>query len=75
LELSSIDNAFERFSRPDVGRTIEGTGLGLSIVSSIARAHGGEARATNAAGGGASVWITLPESDHAPAQADLQKWS
>jgi signal transduction histidine kinase len=57
-----LDVAFERFSRPDVGRTTEGTGLGLSIVSSIARAHGGEARATNVGGGGASVWITLPEA-------------
>lgn len=60
--------AFERFSRPDRGRTVEGTGLGLSIVRSIARAHGGEARATNGVSGGADAWISLPEkADRAPA--------
>jgi signal transduction histidine kinase len=52
--------AFERFSRPDLGRTVEGTGLGLSIVRSIARAHGGEAHVTNLLSGGADVWISLP---------------
>jgi two-component system OmpR family sensor kinase len=53
--------AFERFTRPDSGRSVEGTGLGLSIVSSIARAHGGEAYVTNRVGGGADAWIALPE--------------
>ncbi|MCW3069660.1 MAG: integral rane sensor signal transduction histidine kinase [Solirubrobacterales bacterium] len=57
-----LDIAFERFSRPDVGRTTEGTGLGLSIVSSIARAHGGEAHVANRPGGGAEAWITLPDT-------------
>jgi two-component system OmpR family sensor kinase len=52
--------AFERFSRPDAGRSVEGTGLGLSIARSIARAHGGEAHVTNRASGGADAWITLP---------------
>jgi signal transduction histidine kinase len=60
--------AFERFSRPDPGRTVEGTGLGLSIVRSISRAHGGEAHATNRPGGGADAWISLPETaDREPA--------
>jgi two-component system OmpR family sensor kinase len=54
--------AFERFSRPDRGRTSDGAGLGLSIVAGIARAHGGDAHVTNRAGGGAEVWIALPES-------------
>jgi signal transduction histidine kinase len=54
--------AFERFSRPDAGRSVEGAGLGLSIVRSIARAHGGEAHAGNRPGGGADAWITLPVS-------------
>lgn len=59
---------FERFSRPDPGRTVEGTGLGLSIVRSIARAHGGEAHVTNRVSGGADAWISLPETaDRAPA--------
>jgi two-component system OmpR family sensor kinase len=55
-----LDLAFERFSRPDLGRATEGTGLGLSIVLSIARAHGGGARVANRPGGGADVCITLP---------------
>ena len=60
--------AFERFSRPDLGRTVEGTGLGLSIVRSIARAHGGDAHAANRASGGADTWISLPaRADCAPA--------
>jgi two-component system, OmpR family, sensor kinase len=60
--------AFERFSRPEEGRTSQGTGLGLSIVRSIARAHGGEAHAENRISGGADAWISLPEvADHAPA--------
>jgi two-component system OmpR family sensor kinase len=60
--------AFERFTRSDQGRTIQGTGLGLSIVRSIARAHSGEAYASNGISGGADAWISLPEmADHAPA--------
>lgn len=35
-------------------------GLGLSIVRGIARAHGGEARAEQAEGGGAQLVIALP---------------
>jgi two-component system, OmpR family, sensor kinase len=59
--------AFERFSRPDRGRTDQGTGLGLSIVRSIARAHGGEAHVGNLLSG-ADAWISLPEmADLTPA--------
>ncbi|HEV7527351.1 MAG TPA: ATP-binding protein [Solirubrobacteraceae bacterium] len=54
--------AFERFSRADLGRTSEGAGLGLSIVSSIARAHGGDAHVANRSGEGAEAWITLPQT-------------
>jgi two-component system, OmpR family, sensor kinase len=53
--------AFERFTLPEQGRTSAGTGLGLAIVRSIAEAHGGEARIANRPGGGADVWIALPE--------------
>jgi len=42
-------------SRPD-----RGVGLGLSIVASIARAHGGSARACPRDGGGLEVSVTLP---------------
>jgi signal transduction histidine kinase len=52
--------AFERFSRVDGARTLEGTGLGLAIVRSVARAHGGDVHAANRRGGGADVWLSLP---------------
>jgi len=52
--------AFERFSRADEARSRGGTGLGLAITSAVARAHGGEARASNRGGGGADVWLDLP---------------
>jgi signal transduction histidine kinase len=55
-----IGKAFERFTRADPGRARGGSGLGLSIVQMIARAHGGDARAANDAGGGARVTIELP---------------
>ena len=52
-----LQHAFERFSRAQA--TAEGSGLGLAIVETIADAHEGGARAANANGGGADVWITL----------------
>ncbi len=55
-----LSRAFERFSRPDEGRTGSGTGLGLSIVEAVAQAHGGSAHASNRPGGGARVWLRLP---------------
>jgi two-component system, OmpR family, sensor kinase len=57
-----LPSAWERFARADVGRTEDGAGLGLAIVRTIAEAHGGHARATNLAGGGADVWISLPRA-------------
>jgi two-component system OmpR family sensor kinase len=55
-----IGRAFERFSRADEARGRGGTGLGLAIVETIARAHGGTARAANDPQGGADVWVELP---------------
>jgi heavy metal sensor kinase len=55
-----LPRAFERFSRPDTGRTGGGTGLGLSIVHATAHAHGGTAHAANRPEGGADVWLVLP---------------
>jgi two-component system, OmpR family, sensor kinase len=55
--------AFERFSRADEARSRGGSGLGLSIVELVARAHGGGVGLTDSPGGGADVWISLPQAD------------
>ena len=57
-----VSHAFERFSRGGGAHPEEGSGLGLAIVDAIARAHGGQANATNASGAGADVAILLPRS-------------
>jgi signal transduction histidine kinase len=63
-----LPHAFERFRRPDTGRSRDdgGAGLGLAIVQAIAAAHGGVATARNAPSGGAVVGLHLP---HAAANA------
>ena len=45
-------NVFERFYRPDSGRSraVAGTGLGLAIVRSLTEAHGGQVRLVTAPG-------------------------
>jgi signal transduction histidine kinase len=53
------DQAFERFARPDEGRSAPGSGLGLSIVKAVAEAHGGSAHIARRAGR-TDVWIALP---------------
>ena len=57
-----LPRAFERFARPDSGRSRGdgGTGLGLAIVRAIAVAHGGVATAGNKPGGGAVGALHLP---------------
>lgn len=55
-----LGRAFERFSRASASNPDGGSGLGLAIVRTVARAHGGDAQATNRDGGGADVWLTLP---------------
>jgi two-component system, OmpR family, sensor kinase len=57
-----LPHAFERFRRPDTGRSRDGggAGLGLAIVAAIAAAHGGRADARNKPGGGAVVSLWLP---------------
>jgi len=57
-----LPHAFERFRRPDAGRTRSdgGAGLGLAIVHAIVVAHGGSALARNRPEGGAEVTVRLP---------------
>ncbi len=57
-----LPHAFERFARPDSGRSRGdgGAGLGLAIVRAVAAAHGGVATAANRPGGGAVVRLHLP---------------
>jgi two-component system OmpR family sensor kinase len=56
------DALFERFWRSESGRERgrAGAGLGLAIVAGIVHAHGGDVRAADAPGGGASFVVTLP---------------
>jgi len=66
-----LASAFDRFTRADAARGRGGAGLGLAIVRAIARAHGGDAGASNVDGGGASVWVRLradgpPREDGGP---------
>ncbi len=62
LPTSDAEALFERFWRSEAGRERGrgGAGLGLAIVAAIVDAHGGEVRAGNAPGGGASFVVTLP---------------
>jgi signal transduction histidine kinase len=61
-------HAFERFRRPDTGRSRDdgGAGLGLAIVRAIAVAHDGTASAANRPGGGAVVGMRLPDVINVP---------
>jgi two-component system phosphate regulon sensor histidine kinase PhoR len=59
-----LGRVFERFYRVDKSRGRPGgTGLGLAIVKHLVELHGGEARAENAATGGALFTVTLPAVD------------
>ena len=59
-----LPHAFERFGRPDSGRSCGegGAGLGLAIVQAVAMAHGGVAAARNEPGAGAVVTLHLPDA-------------
>ena len=58
-QAASLFEPFRRLHADRVG-SARGSGLGLSIVRAITRAHGGEATATPATGGGLRVTVTLP---------------
>ena len=55
----ALPHVFERFYRADAARSAPGSGLGLTIARRIVEAHGGEIRAGNCPGGGASIVIDL----------------
>jgi two-component system sensor histidine kinase MprB len=54
-----LGHVFDRFHRARDARAKPGSGLGLAIVRQAAQAHGGEASAANADGGGAVVSVTF----------------
>ncbi|MDQ4048090.1 MAG: HAMP domain-containing histidine kinase, partial [Actinomycetota bacterium] len=50
---------FDRFYRAAAARELPGSGLGLAIVRQVAEAHGGQATAEPAAGGGTRLRLRL----------------
>ena len=56
-----LEHAFQRFARAEESRSSDGSGLGLAIAAVIAKAHGGEATASNRDPDGADVSISLPQ--------------
>ena len=60
-ELTQIFKPFYRLD-DSRGTNSKGAGLGLAIAERIVHLHGGRVRATNEAGGGLSVEITLPRA-------------
>jgi two-component system OmpR family sensor kinase len=70
------EQLFERFWRPEAGRSRGrgGAGLGLAIVRAIVHSHGGEVRVFNADDGGAVFRVTLPatQAGRAPACGQAQ---
>ncbi len=57
-----LPRVFDRFYRPDTGRTREqgGAGLGLAICKAIVDAHGGTIAVTSAIGEGTTFTVELP---------------
>jgi len=54
-----LERVFDRFYRAGDARRLPGSGLGLAIVKQAADAHGGNASAMNALGGGARVQVSF----------------
>jgi two-component system, OmpR family, sensor histidine kinase MprB len=64
-----LPHVFERFYRSERAREQPGSGLGLAIVRQAAGAHGGFARASNAAGGGARLDVGF--GAHSAVESDV----
>lgn len=54
-----LPHVFDRFYRADAARGMHGSGLGLAIVRQAVEAHGGQATAANAEGGGAILRVSF----------------
>ena len=65
-----LPHVFERFYRARAARGLPGSGLGLAIVRQAAEAHGGWARAANAADGGAVLAVRFGDPVGTPAPAE-----
>jgi two-component system sensor histidine kinase MprB len=59
IDAKDLPHVFDRFYRASSARGMPGSGLGLSIVRQVAEAHGGEAVAEQAPGGGTLVTLRL----------------
>ncbi len=69
-ELETIFDEFRQVG--ELKRRVKGTGLGLAIARSIARAHGGDLRASSEAGVGSTFTLTLPlRPDSTPEKIDV----
>jgi signal transduction histidine kinase len=57
-----LERIFDRFARPDGGRSRDrgGTGLGLAIVKALVEAHGGAVTAESRVGRGTTFRVRLP---------------
>ncbi len=60
------ERLFDKFQRGRSESEVTGAGLGLAICRAIARAHGGDIRASNRVEGGARFEVTLPIEEPAP---------
>jgi signal transduction histidine kinase len=64
------ERIFERYVRMGERSGAGGLGLGLAICRRAVEAHGGVIGVTDAEGGGARFWFTLPAADSAAEAAD-----
>jgi two-component system sensor histidine kinase MprB len=70
IEEADLPHVFDRFYRSRAARGLPGSGLGLAIVRQVAEAHGGQARAENAPGGGALLRLRLGHATRLERQPD-----
>lgn len=61
IPAESRQDVFGVFRRLTSSRGVDGFGLGLSTCRRVVEAHGGEIGVDETAGGGTTIWFTLPE--------------